>query len=859
VAFPRQIVNRPSLNRIGYRIGTYADVREALIHWLDTDPALKRFTHRASDDPAIALLEGAAIIGDILTFYQELYANEKYLRTATWRDSVSDLVRLLGYRLAPGVGGRGSFAFEIRGDKPVTIPKSFRLMAEVTGRDGQSDFETQEEAVAYPAFSHFPLYRPAYFPDITTGTRRFSVDSAALAAAGVTIEKGNRLMLVANPADGLTSRQIAVVEAVQQQFERMEITIRGGWQGAGTSNAVLYKLGRTFRFFGYNGPEKKTVLSGGSAAQEDVSFAHQVTMPPGWFIAYLSGFHNPLPTLASFPLSQQVDDLAAGSVMLATLALGTSSAFPASTADYFFERRIRSVHPESYTWGAMTGGTTVVDLDADLGISYWPIGGAASLTYTDIRTVTFYEVLGERVPLKSARAPLPTSDRTRLYLFSDPATYAAIDGRKLQLTRGDTIEETIVAIDPGAAETGNTLRALTLGPVPEGFTLNDFPLDAPTVVVYGNIIDADQGRSEREAVLGNGDSRQSFQTFKLPKSPLTYHKHAGSTPPEQPELDIFVGDRRWTIVPSFYGQGPKEEICIVREDAKGDTWVQFGDNETGARLPSGIGNVRARERTGNGAWGPLRPGTNAQAGQRLDRLDKIRLLGMATGGEEPEDADNAREAAPGKIQSLGRLVSLKDFETEALSIAGVWRVSARWSLVSHVPAMTLTILTRTGGDAELASVRDIFAEYNRCRGPQRFPIIVSPGQLEFLFLDASIAIDPTFDEAKVLADIQAAIGVNGAPGIDGSHGLMATGQRRFGDREYATRFAGTTQNVPGVLWAKVNGLGSLGPAADPATLTLPAAPWPLDDVVDCTSDRILALDYRHIDLKTVAVPAKVCG
>ena len=46
--------------------------RRELAHW----------THREPDDPGIALLEVGAVLGDILTFYQELYANEAYLRTA---------------------------------------------------------------------------------------------------------------------------------------------------------------------------------------------------------------------------------------------------------------------------------------------------------------------------------------------------------------------------------------------------------------------------------------------------------------------------------------------------------------------------------------------------------------------------------------------------------------------------------------------------------------------------------------------------------------------------------------------------------------------------------------------------------
>src|SRR4030095_15847875 len=96
LAFPRRIFNRPGLSRINYRIGDYADIREALLLNLDKEDKLSGWTHRGADDPGIALLEGASILGDILTFYQELYANEAYLNTAQWRDSISDLVKPLG-------------------------------------------------------------------------------------------------------------------------------------------------------------------------------------------------------------------------------------------------------------------------------------------------------------------------------------------------------------------------------------------------------------------------------------------------------------------------------------------------------------------------------------------------------------------------------------------------------------------------------------------------------------------------------------------------------------------------------------------------------------------------------------------
>src|SRR4029453_4030171 len=115
------------------------------------------------------------------------------------------------------------------------------------------------------------------------------------------------------------------------------------------------------------------------------------------------------------------------------------------------------------------------------------------------------------------------------------------------------------------------------------------------------------------------------------------------------------------------------------------SWVQFGDGVTGARLPSGLKNVVAVYRTGTGAFGPLKPKSKGQAGARPEDLDGIQLPGVVSGGSEPEDGDSARAAAPGKIQSLDRLVSLQDFESETLAISGVTKASAAWQLVDGIP------------------------------------------------------------------------------------------------------------------------------------------------------------------------------
>ncbi|MEM8699972.1 MAG: hypothetical protein AAGF44_12420, partial [Pseudomonadota bacterium] len=98
--FPLDIENRPGLAAFRYRIGTYARMRAHMLDRLTKSEPLQGWSHLSPDEPGIALLEGAALVGDILSFYQQLYANETKLATAAWDDTLRDLVRLTGYRPA---------------------------------------------------------------------------------------------------------------------------------------------------------------------------------------------------------------------------------------------------------------------------------------------------------------------------------------------------------------------------------------------------------------------------------------------------------------------------------------------------------------------------------------------------------------------------------------------------------------------------------------------------------------------------------------------------------------------------------------------------------------------------------------
>src|SRR5262245_8940870 len=115
--------HRPGQPALAYRLGTQVSFLRAMLARLasqtipdsphqDARP-LAALTTRASDDPAIALLDAWATVADVLTFYQERIANEGYLRTATERRSVLELARAIGYELKPGVAASAYLAFTV--------------------------------------------------------------------------------------------------------------------------------------------------------------------------------------------------------------------------------------------------------------------------------------------------------------------------------------------------------------------------------------------------------------------------------------------------------------------------------------------------------------------------------------------------------------------------------------------------------------------------------------------------------------------------------------------------------------------------------------------------------------------------
>lgn len=198
--------------------------------------------------------------------------------------------------------------------------------------------------------------------------------------------------------------------------------------------------------------------------------------------------------------------------------------------------------------------------------------------------------------------------------------------------------------------------------------------DRATFTINANVAPATHGETV-QTVLGNGDGAQAYQAFTLKKPPLTFTS-ADTASGREATLTVRVNNVLWSETRGFFGLQPDSENYLVRIEDDSTTRVIFGDGQQGARLPTGLENVTATYRSGIGLVGEVAAGSLS--------LIKTRPLGIrsvvnpvaASGAEDPERLDKARENAPLTVLTLDRIVSRQDYEDFARAFAGIGKAQA---------------------------------------------------------------------------------------------------------------------------------------------------------------------------------------
>ncbi|MFE2725548.1 putative baseplate assembly protein [Kitasatospora sp. NPDC059327] len=191
--------NPPGLPALSYRAGTWPTFRASMLARLSSRRALDPLTTRDPDDPAVALLDCWATVGDVLTFYQERIANEGYLRTATEPESISLLGRLAGHRTRPPLAASTHLAYTLDPGARGLVPAGSAVRGRAENGGLPQTFETDEDLVVREEWNTLAV-RLTDPPDLTAAEVDSTLVEFAVDGVSANLREGDRLLFEFAPA-----------------------------------------------------------------------------------------------------------------------------------------------------------------------------------------------------------------------------------------------------------------------------------------------------------------------------------------------------------------------------------------------------------------------------------------------------------------------------------------------------------------------------------------------------------------------------------------------------------------------------------------------------------------------------------
>lgn len=324
--------------------------------------------------------------------------------------------------------------------------------------------------------------------------------------------------------------------------------------------------------------------------------------------------------------------------------------------------------------------------------------------------------------------------------------------------------------------------------------------DRTATTVNANIGLATQGMSVSE-ILGSGSASTPNQNFSLKQKPMTFVQ-APTPMGRLSTLQVTANGVAWTEVPSLYQKAPSARIFSTLNQPGGNTDILFGDGVEGSTLPTGQNNVQANYRIGSGLSGNVSAGTITTLMDRPLGVSGVNNPEAATGGQDAQSVDDIRTKAPLSVQTLGRAVSITDYQNFAQGFAGIAKAYAIW--IPSGPGRGVFITVAAAGGSALPPGNPTLDNLVRALHDYGNPLIPIHVQsfLETLFsFSADVRYDPSFDAKAVKQNV-----------LDQLRQSYSFAARTFGQGVSADEIAAFIQGVPGVIACNMTSL-ILGPTS----------------------------------------------
>jgi hypothetical protein len=909
VLTPQPRNNPPGLSSLSYRAGTWASFKESMLARLSSSdyPALAALKTRDDDDFTIAFLDAAAIVLDILTFYQERLANENYLRTAGQLRSLTELSRLIGYQPSPGVSASTYLAFSLKaapGQAPdpstpaITIPKGTQIQSVPAQGQTPQVFETSADIQAKADWSALPVQTGQPWTPPEAANSAFG-NGIYLRGISTQLQPGDSLLLLGvdreqwvdpgQPAQGADPREqwdVVVLNNVQVDTIRkltyvswdrrlphvFVVANPNNVQAPSTpwSTAKVFAFRQKASLFGHNAPSPylfvnaagtNTSLPGlinvpvppslgawtwnnfqlASAGQIDLDATYPKIVVNGWFAlinnvaaqSYVQLFKvqgAQAKSLSNFALSGKVSQLAGDFDYF-----NFTGSFPLQSTEVWAQSDQLDIAEQPLTFPLYGTLLDLHDLRPDLiGVQVVALSGMRQKISVNNGVEGLYFVpdapTASQAPLNpgdvlflTGPPPLPFTAAGAIPDWSLSANWISIKAEDANGRTG-TVQASLNLFslvpssksDPAVSEYALVSSVVSVEqPYPhtqiqlQSALSYCYDRNATTVNVNAGL--ATQGQSVSE-IMGSGNASTPNQNFTLKQSPLTYIQ-APTPTGRQTTLQVEANGVAWTEVPSLYGEDPSLQVFGTLNQSDGTTDVLFGDGVEGALLPTGQNNILANYRIGLGSAGNVGANTLTTLMDRPLGVSGVTNPGAATGGQDAQSVGDIRSNAPLTVLTLGRAVSLTDYESYATTFAGIAKAYALWIPSGPGQGVFLTVAAASGsplppGDPTLTNLVTSLHDY----GNPLIPIRVQ-SFLETLFgLSADIQYDPAYDQATVQAQV-----------LQTLTQVYSFAQRTFGQGVSVDEIATVIQAVPGVMAVNVKELHTVATSAG-GDLSSSAAP-----------------------------------
>ncbi|MBC9251671.1 putative baseplate assembly protein [Pseudomonas alcaligenes] len=786
--------NPPGQTELRYRVGSHGRFRDSLLAALARQPALQALTTRAADDPALALLDAWSGVLDVLSFYQERIINEGFLRTASERRSILELGRAIGYELRPGVAASTFLAFTLEtapgapaesfiaaGCKSQSVPAQdekpqvFETLEDLQARAAWNALQVLSQDAVRPYWGGRTIYLKGQNTQLQPGDALLVVGEERRKTPGNEnwdFRRVRRLLLVppdepsADPQAGYT------VVTLDRPFGSVAPPVQPS-----QVEPRCYALRSRAALFGQAAPNWKAMprsvraAYAGLAENAEVPFA---TYPnwPDFSISGVSGSGS-----ARGPqihLDGSYPKMVAGSwVVLAVpdyeevyeVLENAEDARVAFTLGGKATRLTLSGENLSDQFNSHLRDTAVYGESVELAWASRPRSGLVEGNLLHLASLQPDLEAGRWLALSGLSIPATAAHKKVLQRLRKGDHLAAVqierDGRhgRISFADGKRYEVELQAVaEVVRIRRNDNLDGLTRLELESALSQVYLPA---SLRINANVAPASHGDSRQmriqAEILGSGDGSSAFQRFQLQQKPLTYVS-AATPSGTASSLQVWVDGVLWHEAPQITALGPQDSAYLLRRADDGTTSVQFGDGQTGRRLPSGQMNVEASYRVGIGVAGNLPAGQISLLLNRPLGLKDVLNPVPASGGADPESRDQARRNAPLTVLALERIVSLRDFEDFASAFAGIGKAQAVWLWNGEGRLVHLTVIGLDGAAiaSDSALYRNLAAAIDQVR-PAHQPLRLDAGVRLGFGLSAKLRVQADHVAETVLAAVRAAL------------------------------------------------------------------------------------------------------